>query len=119
MEDYSTRRPCGHTTPQLSGAASVLKCGWNLLLRGGCFGSGVRILLGETLNAARGINQFLFPGEEGMAAGTNFHPQGVALDGRARGEVVSTGAVHVYNVVVGVNSGFHEAPIHRVRSARQ
>jgi hypothetical protein len=31
---------------------------------------------------------------------------------------MAAGAVHRYGVIVGVNTGFHEAPFCRVRSAR-
>jgi hypothetical protein len=31
---------------------------------------------------------------------------------------VAAGAMHRYGVIVGVNTGFHEAPFCRVRSAR-
>jgi hypothetical protein len=31
---------------------------------------------------------------------------------------VPAGAMHCNSVVVGMNSGFHRSPIHRVRSAR-
>ena len=82
------------------------------------FGSGVGVLLGEAFDAAGGVNQLLLSGEEGVAARTDFDVQLVALDSRASLEVVATGAVHRYDVIVGVNAGFHEAPFVRVRSAR-
>lgn len=94
-----------------------------LLLGGGCFagfdfGSGVGVLLGEALDAAGGVNQLLLAGEEGMAARADFDVQLVALDGRTSLEVMAAGTVHSYSVIVGVNTGFHEAPFCRVRSAR-
>jgi len=52
-----------------------------LLLGGGGFGGGVGVLLGETLDAASGVNQLLLAGEEGMAVRADFHAQHVALDG--------------------------------------
>jgi len=40
-------------------------CGFDL-------GSGVGVLLGEALDAASGVNELLFAGEEGMAIRANF-----------------------------------------------
>ena len=53
-----------------------------------------------------------------MAIGADFDVQPVALDGRASLEIVAAGAVYGYSVIIGVNTGFHEAPFVRVRSAR-
>ena len=53
-----------------------------------------------------------------MAIGADFDFEHVALDGRAGGEIVAAGAMDCYGVIIGVNSGFHEAPFVRVRSAR-
>ncbi len=71
---------------------------------------GVRIFLGEALDAAGGVNQLLLAGEEGVAIRANFNIQPVALDGRTSREIVAAGAMHGYGVIVGVNAGFHEAP---------
>ena len=89
-----------------------------LLLCSRGFGSGVGVLLGEALDAAGGVNQLLFAREEGMAVRADFHAQRVALDGRACCEIVAAGAVHGDGVIVGVDTGFHDAPFCRVRSAR-
>jgi hypothetical protein len=105
------------------GKAAASRRTQNLLL-GGCglasfdFGGGVGVLLSEALDAAGGVNELLFAGEEGMAVRADFNVQPVALDGRASGEIMAAGAVHRYGVIVGVNTGFHEAPFCRVRSAR-
>ena len=82
------------------------------------FGGGVGILFGEAFDAACGVNQLLFAGEEGVAIGADFDFEHVALDGRAGGEIVAAGAVNGDGVIVGMNTGFHEAPFCRVRSAR-
>jgi len=82
------------------------------------FGSSVGVLFGEALDAAGGVNELLLAGEEGMAVRADFDTQPVALDGRTSGEIVAAGAMHRYGVIVGVNTGFHEAPFCRVRSAR-
>ena len=82
------------------------------------FGGGVGVLFGEAFDAARGVNQLLFAGEEGMAIGADFDSEHVAFDGRAGGEIVAAGAMDCYGVIIGVNTGFHEAPFVRVRSAR-
>jgi hypothetical protein len=50
-----------------------------LFLGGGCRNVGV--LFVETLDATRGIDQFLLASEKGVAAGTDFNPQHVAFDG--------------------------------------
>jgi hypothetical protein len=89
-----------------------------LLLCGSGLGSGVGVFLRESLDAPGGVNQLLFAGEERMTTRANFHPQRVALYGRTRRESVPAGAMHCNSVVVGMNSGFHRSPIHRVRSAR-
>ena len=95
----------------------------NLLLGGFDFcgfdlGSSVGVLLGEALDAAGGVNELLLAGEEGMAIRADFDLQHVSLDGRTSGEIVAAGAMHRYGVIIGVNTGFHEAPFCRVRSAR-
>jgi hypothetical protein len=78
----------------------------------------VGVFLGEAFDTPSGVNKFLFPGEKGMAIRTNFHAQHVAFYGRARWKRIAASAVHCDSVIVGVNSGFHEAPVARVRSAR-
>ncbi len=107
-------------TPEKRRRAAALQ---NLLLGGfdfcgSGFGSGVGVLLGEALDAAGGVNQLLLAGEEGVAVRADFDIQPVALDGRTGGEIVTAGAMHRYGVIVGVDTGFHEAPFCRVRSAR-
>jgi len=89
-----------------------------LLLRGSGLGSGVGVFLRESLDAPGGVDKLLFTGEKGMTARANFHSQRVAFDGRTRRESVPAGAMHGNWVIVGVNTGFHGSPIHRVRSAR-
>src|SRR5271154_65845 len=85
---------------------------------GGDLGGSVRILLREALDAASRIDQLLLAGEERVAVRADFDAQHVAFDGRARGKSVAAGAVHGYFVIVGMNTGFHGAPVCRVRSAR-
>src|SRR5215470_10114505 len=68
------------------------------------------ILLLEALDAARCVDQLLFAGEERMATGADFDAQHVSLDGRARFKRIAAGAVHCDGVIVGMNTGFHEAP---------
>lgn len=90
-----------------------------LLLRGFSFGSGVRVFLSEALDASGSIYELLLASEKRVAAGANFNAQGVALDRGARGERVPAGAMYGDGVIIGMNTGFHEAPIRRVRSARR
>src|SRR5712664_2112502 len=97
--------------------------GSQLLLGGACFcgfhfGGGVGVLLGEALDTAGGVNELLLASEERMAIRADFDIQLVALDRRTSREIVAAGAVHCYGVIVGVDTGFHEAPFSRVRSAR-
>jgi hypothetical protein len=80
--------------------------------------SRVGILLRKTFDPACGIDQLLFAGEERVAVRANFDAQHVAFDSRARGKSVAAGAVYGYLMIVGVNTGFHGAPVCRVRSAR-
>ena len=82
------------------------------------FGGGVRVFFGEALDAASGVNELLFAGEEGVAVGADFDVETVALDGGASLKIVAAGAVHRDGMIVGVNTGFHGAPFVRVRSAR-
>ena len=90
-----------------------------LLLFGGVgFGGGVGVLLLKALYAAGGVHEFLLAGEKGMAIRADFNAQHVAFDGRARLEGMAAGAVYRYWMIVGVNTGFHEAPFCRGRSAR-
>jgi len=74
------------------------------------FGSGVGVFLGEAFDAAGGVHEFLLAGEEGVAVGADFDVEPVAFDGRARLKIVAAGAVHHDGVIVGMNTGFHEAP---------
>ena len=83
------------------------------------FGGGVGVLFGEAFDAAGGVNQLLFAGKERVAIGADFDVEAVAFDGRASLEIVATGAVDCDGVIVGMNTGFHEAPFVRVRSARR
>jgi hypothetical protein len=82
------------------------------------FGGGVGVFFGEAFDAAGGVDQLLFASEERMAIGADFHVETVAFDRRASLEIIAAGAVHGDGVIVGVNTGFHEAPFCRVRSAR-
>jgi len=88
-----------------------------LLLGSGGFGGGVGVLLGEAFDTTSGINEFLLASEERVAIGANFNAQHVALDGGASGEGVPTGTVDGNGVIVGVNTGLHESPFCRGRSA--
>ena len=81
-----------------------------LLLGGFSFGGGVRVFLGKTLDTAGSINELLFASEEWVAVRADLDLQHVALDGRTSGEIVTAGAVHRDGMIIGVNSGFHEAP---------
>ena len=87
-----------------------------LLLACGCRNVGV--LLVEAFHAARGVDEFLFAGEERMATRTDFDAQHIALNGRTGLKGVPASAVYGYGMIVGVNTGFHDSPFCRVRSAR-
>jgi hypothetical protein len=93
-------------------------CPTELLFRGGGFCGGVGVFLLETLDSAGSVHQFLLAGEEGVAARADFDAQHLALHGRARLEGVAAGAMYRDRVIIGMNTGFHEAPFCRVRSAR-
>jgi hypothetical protein len=79
----------------------------------------VGVFLVETFHTAGGVDQFLFAGEERVATGANFNAQHVALDRGASLESMPTGTVYSYWVIVGMNTGFHDSPFCRVRSARR
>jgi hypothetical protein len=53
-----------------------------------------------------------------MAIGANFDVQPVPFDRRTGLKIVAASAVDGYGVIVGMNTGFHESPVCRVRSAR-
>ena len=98
-------------TPGRAGRSDAAPLQRRLLLGCGCFGGGLGVLLLEALDAAGGVHELLFAGEEGMAIRANFHAQHVAFDGRARLEGIAAGAVHCNGMIVGMNAGFHGAPI--------
>ena len=70
----------------------------------------VGVFLIEALDAPCGVNEFLLPGEKGMATRADFYAQHVTLDRRAGRKGVAAGAVHRHRVVVGMNTGFHGSP---------
>jgi hypothetical protein len=89
------------------------------LLLGGCgFRGGIGVLLGETLDAASGVDEFLLAGEKWVAVGADFDVQTFALDCGAGLEVVAAGAVDGNGMIVRMNTGLHDSPIVRGRSAR-
>ena len=72
-----------------------------------CFGFLLGVLLHEPLDAARGINQFLFARKERMAAWANFNFQELPGFRRAGLKCISTNACNCHCMVFGVNSGSH------------
>src|SRR3984885_10272016 len=78
----------------------------------------VGILLLETLHATGGIDQLLLAGEKGMATGAYFDANHLSLDGRAGLKRATAGAVHLYGMVIGMDSFFHEKLLSAGRSAR-
>jgi len=110
------RQECLSHSVRLHLVAKLLFCGG---FGGFDFGGGVGVLFGEALDAAGGVNQLLFAGEEGVAIGADFDVEALAFNGRASLEIVAAGAVDCYGVIIGMNTGFHEAPFVRVRSARR
>ena len=53
-----------------------------------------------------------------MAIGADFDVQPVTFDRGTRLKVIAASAVNGYGVIVGMNTGLHESPVCRVRSAR-
>jgi len=78
----------------------------------------VSVFLVEAFHASGGVHEFLLASEKRMAARADLDAQHVALDGRAGLERMPAGTVHGYSVIVGMNTGFHDSPFCRVRSAR-
>ena len=78
-----------------------------LLLGGGRFRCCVGVLLGETFDAAGSVDQFLLTREKRMAVGADFDIQPVPFDRGTGLEIVSTGAMNGYGMIVGVDTGFH------------
>jgi hypothetical protein len=87
-----------------------------LLLASSGWNFGVFLL--ETLDTAGGVYEFLLAGEEWVAIGADFDTQHIALDGRARLESIPAGTMDGYGMIVGVDTGFHDSPFCRGRSAR-
>src|SRR5215469_8975247 len=87
-----------------------------LLLAGGSRKVGVFLL--ETLDAAGRVYEFLLAGEEWVAIGADFDAKHIALDGRTHLEGIPAGAMDGYRMIVGVDTGFHDSPFCRGRSAR-
>ena len=81
-----------------------------LLFCGRGFGGGVSVFLGETFNAAGGVDQLLLASEERVAIRANFDAQHVAFDRGASRESMTTSAMHGDGVVVGMNSWLHDSP---------
>jgi hypothetical protein len=52
-----------------------------------------------------------------VAIGANFDAQHIAFDRRARGKSVPACAMYRNGVIVGMNTGLHESPFCRGRSA--
>jgi len=101
-----------------SGPNARLDTREKLLLGGAGFSGGVGVFLLEAFDATRGVDEFLLAGEEGVAIRADFNAQHFAFDGRARLKGMAAGAVYCYRMIVGVNTGFHETPFCRGRSAR-
>ena len=87
--------------------------------RGFGFGLGVGVFLGEALDTAGGVYEFLLASKKRVAIRADFHAQHLALDCRASLKSIAAGAVHRDRMIIGVNTGFHGAAFRRVRSARQ
>src|SRR5580704_12219022 len=70
----------------------------------------ISVLLRKSLHAAGGIHQLLLAGEERMAVRANFHADHLTLECGARVKLVAAGAMHLNNVIIGMDSFFHGAP---------
>ena len=81
--------------------------GLRLLFSASGLCSGVGVFLGEALDTASGVHELLLASEERVAIGADFDAQHIALNGRASGESVSSGAVDGDCVIVGMNTGLH------------
>src|SRR5438270_682594 len=64
------------------------------------------VLAAEALDAAGGVHELLFTGEERVAIRANFYAD-VALVGRPGHKGVSTGTVHTHFAISGMNGCFH------------
>ena len=113
-ESVHTEGPAGSPVPDHEMRLRLLLGG----VGGGDLCGSVRIFLREALDAACRIDQLLFAGEEGMAVRADFDAQHIALNGRACWKSIAASTMYGYLVIVGVNTGFHGAPVCRVRSAR-
>ena len=81
-------------------------------------GRNVGVFLLKTLDAAGGVYEFLLAGEERVATRADFDAEHISFDGRARLESMAASAMYGYGMVVGVDTGFHDSPFCRGRSAR-
>src|SRR5271163_2903282 len=80
--------------------------------------AGYCIFLAEFIDAAAGIDDFLFARVEGMAVGAHFDLQ-VMADGRASLEFVPAGAGDHDLFVIWVNAGFHWNLSNQLRQNRR
>src|SRR5262249_8183665 len=64
----------------------------------------------EPLDPSGAVNQLLFSREEGMAVGTDFQMQNIALESRSCLESVATRADYGNIAVLRLNARFHETP---------
>ena len=117
----SSRKGKGQPIGAVPGEEFALcRCELQLLFGcgGGCgFCSGVGVFLGKAFDAARGVQKLLLSGKERVAVGTDFNVQPFTFYGGTGLEVVSARAVDGNGVIVGMNTGFHESPFCRGRSA--
>src|SRR6185369_9529289 len=86
-----------------------------LLFGGRGFRGGIGVLLGEALDAAGGVDEFLLASEKWVAVGADFDVQPVALDRGASLKIVAAGTVDGNGMIVGMNTGLHDSPIVRGR----
>jgi hypothetical protein len=113
-----TKKKDSHFAGRPLGCAKSQRGNVLRLLLGSCGScSGVGVFLCETFDAACGIEKLLFAREKRMAIGANFDAQHIAFDRRARGESVPAGAMYCNGVIIGMNTGLHESPFCRGRSA--
>src|SRR6185295_3927367 len=102
-------RGSGLDRPWACPTQTQLRDGLLLLGVGGLGFGGVAnllILLLETVDAAFGIDQLLFAGEERVATGADFYAD-VAFMRGAGAELMSAGAGYIHFFVGGVDTGFH------------
>ena len=92
--------------PRLATLARDIGCGLRAR-KTPLFAFRLGVFAAEALHSARGINQFLFAGEERVAVRADFH-RDIALMRGTCSEIITARAMDAYRFVCGMNTSLHD-----------